>query len=915
MLTKLFSRPRTIVFVVAALTAFFGLQFPRMKLDNNNYRFVPENDPARVTSEAIDGDFGSQVIILVGLERPYDTVYSPDFLARVREFNERLSALDNVDSVSSIVSTDYITSRDDAIVVEPLVGKDFSGSAGEVAEVRRRISSWDVYRRALVSDDGRATQVLVALDIDSDQAGGEESLGVLDGIRTIGAEIFDDGTKMYLAGLPVLSSNVNSAMKADLRTLIPLVCLVVLLVLFFSFRRADAIVLPLLTVVIASVWSLGAMPLFGVRLSILSTVLPVILVAVGSAYGIHVVTHYIDERAVSGRLSREDHARLVVSLVSKIGKPVFLAALTTFVGFVSFCFTTVLPIREFGFFSSFGVIAAFIVAMTLIPALLIMRGPGRGAKGGTSVEGGSATGGEEGMDSAADVKGSARHPAREDPLSAAIADTFTSLARKKRMVVLASALLIASSGYLITKLVIDNVMVEYFRDDADVVSADRFVRERFGGTKTVSVVVRGKEPLRVLSPDVLTAMDGLSSYLSSSVPEVGKVIAFTDLVKRINQVYNADEDSSGIKKSAASVSDGAGFDGLGDFGDVGDFGFEPDVIDEGTKPPTDATVHSVASAVNPVATIASSSVAETQALNKKALVEELSRALESSSSASFTEALDALKRSVNYEGAAYYEIPADPARYGKTDERELTLLIANYLALISGSVEAYANDPLEPTAIRMNVQLRTVGQLDTERAVAAIGDYARSRFPPDVEVTVGGIAFVERSLNRLVVQSQVVSVFISVLMVFLIIAISWKSVVAGLLGIAPLAISILLNFAVMALFGIKLNIGTALVASLAVGIGIDYTIHYLAAYQREYLAARGDVSFLRRTFATSGKAIMINAVSVGAGFAVLVLSKFNMLAQFGFLIALTMLTSSIVALTVLPVLLKWIDPDFIKKEM
>lgn len=893
MLTRLFSRPKTIVLVVAAFTAFFGLQFPRMKLDNNNYRFVPENDPARVTSEAIDDDFGSQVFILVGLERPYDTVYSPDFLARVREFDERLSSLDNVDSVSSIVSTDYITSRDDAIVVEPLVGKDFSGSAGEVAEVRRRLSSWDIYKRALVSEDGRATQVLVALDIDSDQAGGEESLGVLDGIRTIGAEVFNDGTKLYLAGLPVLSSNVNTAMKADLRTLIPLVCLVVLLVLFFSFRRFDAIVLPLLTVVIASVWSLGAMPLFGIRLSILSTVLPVILVAVGSAYGIHVITHYIDERAASGKLSRDDHARLVVSLVSKIGKPVFLAALTTFVGFVSFCFTTVLPIREFGFFSSFGVIAAFIVAMTLIPSLLILRGPGRGSKESAGAEG------------SADEKGATRFPAQEDSLSGAIADTFTSLARKKRMVVLASILLIASSGFLITKLVIDNVMVEYFRDDADVVSADRFVRERFGGTKTVSVVVRGKEPLRVLSPDVLTAMDGLSSYLSTSVPEVGKVIAFTDLVKRINQVYNADEDSAGIKRVSSSVSDGQD---LGDFGDFGDFGFESDVIEEETKPV-------IGAAANPVAKVVLSSAAETQALNKKALVEELARALESSPSASFTDTLDVLKRSVNYEGAAYYEIPADPARYGKTDESELTLLIANYLALISGSIDAYANDPLEPTAIRMNVQLRTVGQLDTERAVAAIDDYARKRFPSDVEVTVGGIAFVERSLNRLVVQSQVVSVFISILMVFLIIAISWKSVVAGLLGIAPLAISILFNFAVMALLGIKLNIGTALVASLAVGIGIDYTIHYLAAYQREYVAAKGDGAFLRRTFVTSGKAIMINAVSVGAGFAVLILSKFTMLAQFGFLIALTMFTSSIVALTVLPVLLKWIDPEFIKKEM
>jgi predicted RND superfamily exporter protein len=136
---------------------------------------------------------------------------------------------------------------------------------------------------------------------------------------------------------------------------------------------------------------------------------------------------------------------------------------------------------------------------------------------------------------------------------------------------------------------------------------------------------------------------------------------------------------------------------------------------------------------------------------------------------------------------------------------------------------------------------------------------------------------------------------------------------AGLIGTAPLSISVLLNFAIMGAFGIKLNIGTALVASISIGIGIDYTIHYLAAYKHEYTTFRGAEGFLRRTFETSGKAIMVNALSVGAGFAVLLLSEFNMLAQLGFLIAFTMFSSSIVALVLLPVLLDWLKPSFIYK--
>jgi predicted RND superfamily exporter protein len=148
-------------------------------------------------------------------------------------------------------------------------------------------------------------------------------------------------------------------------------------------------------------------------------------------------------------------------------------------------------------------------------------------------------------------------------------------------------------------------------------------------------------------------------------------------------------------------------------------------------------------------------------------------------------------------------------------------------------------------------------------------------------------------------------------MVFIIIAISNRSLAAGIIGIVPLGISILINFAVMGFLGIKLNIGTSMVASVSVGIGIDYTIHYIEAYKREYRATGGKGDFLRRTFTTSGKAIMINAVSVGLGFAVLLLSQFVMLEDLGLLIALTMATSAFVSLTVIPVLLLLFKPKFI----
>jgi predicted RND superfamily exporter protein len=439
----------------------------------------------------------------------------------------------------------------------------------------------------------------------------------------------------------------------------------------------------------------------------------------------------------------------------------------------------------------------------------------------------------------------------------------------------------------------------------------------------VSVVAEAETSAELLHPASLGAMDSLNAFIENRVANTGKVMGFTDLIKRINQVFNADESAAGLAGGAASdtfsgaggaVSDtefGFGFDGAaavsdtfsGAGGAVSDteFGFGFDGAD------------TVSDTFLPRLAVPDSAASDTAPLTAPQLMALLDRA--ASSGGDRTMSADRLvwelRRLTNYEGATYYEVPTDLSRYGKRRPEELSQLVSNYLVLLSGSISDYANDSLEPTAIKTTVQLRTTGASDTNVAIDEINNYIKANFPQDIKVTVGGSALVENSINRLVVRSQLSSVLISLFMVLLIIALSNRSLIAGVIGIVPLSISILINFAVMGFLGIKLNIGTSLVATLSVGIGIDYTIHYIEAFKREYRDAHGQGDFLRRTFTTSGKAILINAVSVGAGFAVLILSRFSMLADLGLLIALTMATSAFVSLTVIPVLLLLIKPKFI----
>ena len=907
---KIFKHPRWIVVIISILTVFFALQIPKAELDNNNFRFVPEDDPELLGMKSVNESFGSQLFILVGLERRYGSVLDAEFVEKLRNFDARLSEIPIVASITSLSSTDYLTGSGDSIIAEPLIPESYTGSPSQQTALKEKILSWDLYKGSLVSQDFSSTQVLVYLGSSAEDAGSPEVVAVHHSIKQMAEEIGFPDTRVYITGMPVFSSVVNDAMEEDLVILIPLVVFVVILVLFLSFRRLSGVILPLLTVLISSIWAIGAMALLGVKLSILSTVLPVILVAVGSAYGIHVVSHYYDELAEKKTLNREEHTALVLAVLKRIGNPVLLAALTTFAGFISLSFSKVSPIQEFGIFASFGVLVAFVVSLTLVPAIMILRGP---------------------VSKLPRFKITEIKPGQEDPLSGAIADALGHVSTKKRSVLALGLVVILVSIFSLGRLVIDNVMVEYFKPDTDVVLSDRFIREKFGGSKSVSLVLSSEEPGGVLRPDVLAAMDGLADYLKKSVPEVGKTTGFTDMIKRVNQVFNMDESPEGLKPGAEKAASITGPESLGD--GLPSFGFGS--VEEGASSSDDAELpafgFSSFESVEPVADAKSSQepvlgqgglsdeslIEATDSLDRLSLVALLDKALAEGQgdSRNAADLVESLAKLTNYQGRAYYEIPTDPARYGKKNEEELRLLISNYLVLLSGDISDFADDPLEPKSIRMQIQLRTVGQIDTNKAIAAIQGYIDERFPKDIAVQIAGDALVEGSLNSLVVDSQLSSVAISLLMVFIILSVFYRSAVAGLIGLVPLSITVLVNFALMALAGIKLNIGTAMVSSIAVGTGIDYTIHYMAAFHHEYLTTGGKNNFLRRTFLTSGKAILFNAVSVGAGFAVLALSQFNILAELGILIALAMGTSSLVSLSLLPILLTVTNPAFIRRPL
>ena len=173
----------------------------------------------------------------------------------------------------------------------------------------------------------------------------------------------------------------------------------------------------------------------------------------------------------------------------------------------------------------------------------------------------------------------------------------------------------------------------------------------------------------------------------------------------------------------------------------------------------------------------------------------------------------------------------------------------------------------------------------------------------DCKIRITGMPSVYVRLDKSLLDSQLSSLTIAIIMVLIIVGLLMRSLAKGVYATIPIIATIIILFGFMGITGIPLDIATVLVASVALGIGIDYSIHTITHFNHSF-NGNGDINkALEETIIVSGKAIVINVISVAAGFLVLLFSELVPLQNFGLLVALCMIGSGLGALTLLPVIL------------
>lgn len=263
-----------------------------------------------------------------------------------------------------------------------------------------------------------------------------------------------------------------------------------------------------------------------------------------------------------------------------------------------------------------------------------------------------------------------------------------------------------------------------------------------------------------------------------------------------------------------------------------------------------------------------------------------------------------MSRALNDSGEVYYDkIP---------DSRNA---VAQYFELYSMSgepddFEKLVDFPYEHAQITARIQSSSSGVIKStvNDIKKIIGD--------DKDFTlVGGFAAIFSELSDKVIEGQVTSLLLSVVIVFILMVILFKSLTAGILSILPLALSLILLFGTMGFTGVELNIATAMLSSIMIGVGIDYTIHFLWRFKIERGNGLSHENAVIKTLTTTGRGILFNALSVIIGFAALMISNFMPVKFFGVLVVMSIFTCLVGAMVLLPVIIIYTKPKFLDTKV
>src|SRR6266404_3878549 len=470
------SHPLAVVVANLAVTAVLGLYAVHIRIENSLESMLPAGDPKVAYYNTTRALFGSDDVGVIGVRA--DDVFAPSTILKIARVTDALAKVPGVESVLSITNvvdpTAYFAS---AARLLPRIPP----TPDEVEALKRKLAATPLVGKNLIADDFRGAAIVVFFENLTDAQ--YLDLGVDRRIMDLLAA--ENGPEaLFYTGAAHVKQAAVELMRRDIARFTPIALVLMLLVLWLCFRTVRGISLPILAVAMALVWTLGVIVLAGKALTFGTSVLPPLLLVVGSSYAIHVMARYYEQ--VGARAPPDE---VVVRAFARVWLPLVISALTTVIGFV--CLT--------------------VTCLTFLPAALQLM-PSR------------------------------LRSARSGKVSPALADNLRRLGErvytKRRQILWAGAVLslVALAGA--RRIRVDADFLYYFTPGSEVRRANEMINREIIGSNPFYIVVEGGAPGVIRRWEVLKLIKDLQEFLGK-LPGVTSSISIVDLLEALEAGVNA----------------------------------------------------------------------------------------------------------------------------------------------------------------------------------------------------------------------------------------------------------------------------------------------------------------------------------------------------------------------------------------
>jgi predicted RND superfamily exporter protein len=501
MISFLLGRRRAALVVVATVTVLLGCAALTLRIDPGVESMIPSGPGDLDRLKVFQALFGSDEIVLVAFHS--DRLFSSESLDRLDQVTRRIAALPHVARVLSPTNV-----RDlDGDALGPVPVRPYAdvvaGKLGPQA-LGERLGSHPIFGGLLVAKDARTAAVVVELEEGPPAA--DWRGGLVAELRRLG-DGAGLGSATFVAGIPVEKVDVARYIARDQAIFVPLVFLILAAMAALLYRHPVGMLVPLATVTLALVWTLGLFALAGRALNPVTSLMTPVILVMSLEGTVQLLNQYLMARARGHALPSA-----VAQAHARMRTPCFNAALTAAIGFLALLALPIPAIREFGLFTAIGIMIGYGSTIVLTPLLLA---------------------------SLPDLPPRVIGAFHAGPVERALCGLVRWVAHHRAATALAVAALLAVAVVGVTRIHVETDLVRSLRHASPLAAASRFIDNELTGVNAVEILVPAPA-----GPDVGT-LDKIARLETAlhDLPEVRKVTGLPDLLARVNRAMHQGNDA------------------------------------------------------------------------------------------------------------------------------------------------------------------------------------------------------------------------------------------------------------------------------------------------------------------------------------------------------------------------------------